>query len=297
VPDLLGSVGWPLIDRFEIGPLSVSPHGVGIAVGFLAGGALLARRAERNLGVSREDIWNMLMWAILGVIVGARLSYVVGHLLANDAVGQGFRDDPASMLRIWEGGVSLQGGILGGILAAIPYGRRRGIAMLPVLDAAAPGFPLGIAIGRIGDLIIGDHLGSRTDFFLGFRYVGGAQPPDRTLAVGEVVHQTALYDMLVAAALFPIVMRLSRRTLPAGHLIAWTAIGYAAGRLVTDFARTEVATFGPLRATQWTSIAFIVAGAAWLLRRRPRVVPSTLDVDVEGALARRDEDPESLAVE
>lgn len=229
------------------------------------------------------------MWSILGVIVGARLAFVLGHL-------DEFTTDPASILRIWEGGVSLQGGILGAIAAATPYARKHGFKMLPLLDAAAPGFPLGIALGRIGDLVIGDHLGSPTNFFLGFRYSGGAQPPDRVLAIGDVVHQTALYDMLIAAALFPIVMRLARRTLPTGHLIAWTAIGYAAGRFITDFARTEVAAFYGLRGTQWTSIALIVVGTAWLLRPRVRAVPSTLNVETERALVSGDDDAESASL-
>lgn len=290
MPEVLAAIGWRLIDRIHIGPLAISPHGIGIAVGFLAGGALLARRAERMLGVRREQIWNMLMWAIVGVIIGARLAFVIGHWSE-------FSGNLGQIPKIWEGGVSLQGGIIGGIIAAIPYGRRNGIAMLPILDAAAPGFPLGIALGRVGDLIIGDHLGNPTTFALGYRYLGGAQPPDRTLQIGDVVHQTALYDLLIAAAIVPIVMRIARRTMPTGHLIAWTAILYAAGRFVTDFARTEVATFFGLRGTQWTSIALIVVGSTWLLRRRPRVVPSTLDVGVERSLSGGDQEPQDTAVD
>lgn len=281
----MAAIGWKLIDRIHIGPLSISPHGIGIAVGFLAGGALLARRAERMLGVTREQIWNMLMWAIVGVIIGARLAYVLGHWSE-------FSSDLTQIPRVWEGGVSLQGGILGGIVAAIPYGRRHGIPMLPILDAAAPGFPLGIALGRFGDLVIGDHLGTPTTFVLGYEYLGGAQPPDRTLAIGDVVHQTALYDLLIAAAILPIVLRLARRSMPTGQLISWTAILYAAGRFVTDFARTEVATFSGLRGTQWTSIAFIVVGVTWLLRPRARVVPSTLDVPIERDLPGGQQQPQ-----
>lgn len=286
MPDILAAIGWRLIDRIEIGPLSISPHGIGIALGFLAGGALLARRAERMLGIPKDRTWNMLMWAILGVIIGARLAYVIGHW-------DEFSQDLAQIPRIWEGGVSLQGGILGGIVAAMPYARAHGIRMLPMLDAAAPGFPLGIAIGRVGDLVIGDHLGTPTTFFLGYKYLGGALPPGRPdVGIGEVVHQTALYDLLIAAAILPLVLRLARRTLPTGHLIAWTAIFYASGRIATDFARTGVATFFALRGTQWTSIAFIVVGATWLLRPRARVVPSTLEVGVEGTLPGGDEEPQ-----
>lgn len=266
----LAAIGWRVLDRIRIGPIVVSPHGLGIAAGFLAGGALLARRAERSLGIAREHIWNMLMWSILGVIVGARAAFVIGHPELF------FPDDPLSVLRVWEGGVALYGGIFGGILAAIPYQRRHRLPTVALLDAAAPGFPLGIAIGRIGDLIIGDHLGSETSFILGYRYLGG-DLPDRVLAIGTVVHQTALYDMLIAAIIFPIVLRASRKIRPTGHLIAIAGLWYAAGRFITDFARTEVATVGGLRGTQWTSLAIITFGLTWLTLRRPSRVGSAPD--------------------
>lgn len=259
---LFASIGWRVLDRFRFGPLEISPHGIGIAAGFLAGGSLLARRAERSLGIAREHTWNMLMWSIVGVIGGARIAFVIGH---PDLF---FPDDPLGVLRVWEGGVALYGGIFGGLLAALPYQRAHGLPSRALLDAAAPAFPLGIALGRIGDLVIGDHLGSTTNFFLGYRYLGGTLP-DRTLAVGTVVHQTALYDMLIAALIFPIVMRASRKTRPPGQLFAIAALWYAAGRFVTDFARTEVATLGGLRGTQWTSLAIILVGVSLLAFRRP----------------------------
>jgi phosphatidylglycerol---prolipoprotein diacylglyceryl transferase len=281
----LAAIGWRVIDRFRFGPLEISPHGIGIAAGFMAGGALFARRAERLLGVRKEHTWNMLMWAIVGVIIGARLAFVIGH---PDLF---FPDDPLGVFRIWEGGVALYGGIFGGILATIPYHRKHNLPTVELLDAAAPGFPLGIAIGRIGDLIIGDHLGAPTDFFLGYRYLGGPLP-DRTLAIGDVVHQTALYDMLIAAIIFPIVMVLARKHRPRGRLIAMTGMLYAAGRFVTDFARTEVATFGGLHGTQWTSIAIVLVGLAWLSRRPRRGYSLPLEQPLHEPAVIADDEPD-----
>ncbi|MGZ4242122.1 MAG: prolipoprotein diacylglyceryl transferase, partial [Actinomycetota bacterium] len=153
---LLAYLGWKVIPRFKLGPISVSPHGIGIAVGYAAGGSLLARRAERLYGIAREHVWNMLMWAVAGVVVGARLFYIVGHLNLY------FPHDPLGIFEIWQGGIVFYGGVFGGIAAAYPYMRKHHLRFWHVMDAAAPGFPLGLICGRIGDLIIGDHLGGPT---------------------------------------------------------------------------------------------------------------------------------------
>lgn len=279
--NLLAYLSWKTLPRIPLGPLKISPHGIGIAIGFALGGQLLARRAERLYGIAREHIWNMLMWAVLGVVVGARLFYVAGHL------SDFFPARPWDVFAIQNGGIVLYGGILGGIVAAYPYARKHGLPYLKLLDAAAPGFPLGIIFGRMGDLIIGDHLGAPTTFFLGWRYQGGIDCsinstidgclPDRVLQIGDVVHQTALYDLLIASVLFPLVLLLGRRARPTGNLIMSAAILYAIGRFFTDFARTQAATFLGVHGTQWVSIALIVTGTVFLIRKRNEPVPQPSD--------------------
>lgn len=257
----LAALGWKLVD--QVGPFS--PHGLGIAIGYVAGGSLGASRAERLYGIKKDHIWNALMWAVVGVIVGARLFYVAGHL------GDYFPDDILGIFRIWEGGIVFYGGAIGGIIAGIPYLRRNGIPVWHGLDSIAPGFPLGIIIGRLGDLVIGDHLGGPTNFFLGYRYQGGALPPGCSVAgfdpsptvscpaIGDVVHQTALYDFLSVLIIFPVVLWIARPRRPDGFVFTMMASWYALGRLVSDFAR-PAATYGGLRGTQWVSVAIIVFG-------------------------------------
>src|SRR5947207_2072189 len=152
----------PLV-HVHIGPLSISPHGVGIAVGFLAGARLMLPEANRK-GIRDEQVYALLTRAAIGAIIGARLAYVVNH--AGDY--SSFWD----IFAVWQGGISLLGGIAGAIILALPKMRSERLSFWKVMDAAAPGIALGVIIGRIGDLIVADHLGKTTHFFLGYKCPG-----------------------------------------------------------------------------------------------------------------------------
>ena len=236
---LLGQIGWPVIDRFRLGEdFAISPHGIFIAIGFAVGAWLLGRIAPR-WGVSADDVQGVVFWSLVGAIVGARIFYVIAHL--------GEFDSGVDMLRIWEGGISLLGGIAGAVIVNVPRVRRQGYRFFQVADPVAPALALGIAIGRIGDLIIADHLGTPTSWLLAWTYRGGTIAPPfscrdgfcqaslqggrletitrdgarlldetgRVIAQGVGVHQTALYDMVSATALFVllsvVMMRVPRR--------------------------------------------------------------------------------------
>ena len=222
---------WEIISRLEIGPLSISPHGIGIALGYLLGAQLMVRRARKYGGPDENDIWNTLFWALLGAIIGARVGYVIGHF--SEVTDNG--DDLLGIFRIWEGGISLLGGITGAVLVALPYLRRKKMGFWRTVDLAAPGLALGIVIGRIGDLMIGDHLGKPTNFALGWRCLGdvdGVKPtPARVYraALGEgeppslgcfdlTLHQTALYDFVSTLLLFGVLLWIGRRARNTGLL-------------------------------------------------------------------------------
>lgn len=103
------------------------------------------------------------------------------------------------MPAVWEGGISLFGGLVGGVLAAVPVMRARRLSFWSLMDAAAPGLALGIAIGRVGDLVVGDHLGRPTDVAVGFRCTGADTASRCTAPVGDGVHLPALYDLVAAS--------------------------------------------------------------------------------------------------
>ncbi len=89
---------------------------------------------------------------------------------------------------------------------ALPYLHRRGHHLWPLLDAAAPGLAIGIAIGRLGDLVVADHLGKPTDFLLGYRCTGAETASPCVAPVGQAVHQPALYDLAAVLMLLGLLL-------------------------------------------------------------------------------------------
>lgn len=285
----LAAVGWPVLDRVRFGEsFAISPHGLGIAIGFLLGAVLLTRLAPSR-GIDPDHISTMIFWALIGAVVGSRLFYVIAHFSEFDNVGQ--------MLAVWRGGISLLGGIAGATLVNIPLMRRYGYRFFQVMDPAVISLAFGIAIGRIGDLIIGDHLGKPTSWLLAWTYEGGTLAPPyacragRCVAellngsqqmvvtrdgatllgsAGEVisrgvgVHQTALYDILSASLLFLVLWRLNKRPRREGVLTLTFGLWYGVTRLVTDFLRIDKRFFG-LTGSQWTAIAVAAISAGILI--------------------------------
>jgi len=224
------------------------------------------------------------------------------------------------------GGLTLLGGIARAVLINVPLFRRYGYSFFQVMDGAVIGLAFGIAFGRIGDLIIGDHLGKPTSWLLAFRYEGGnlagfscaANVCRATLEGGQLlevtkagatltsstgqvigqgvgVHQTALYDMVSATLLFFLLYLLSRRELRRGVLTLTFGAWYGAMRVVEDFLRVDKRILG-LTGSQWTggivSIVCIVTLLAWSRRRRT----VRLDEDDGAPADERDLADEAAAV-
>ena len=278
---------WSILPRIELGALSISPHGIGIAVGFLAGAQLMVRRARRFGGPKEDDIWNTLFYALLGAIVGARVGYVLGHL--SEVTDGG--DDILGIFKVWEGGISLIGGITGAVLFALPHMLRKKMGFWRTMDLAAPGLALGIVIGRIGDLIIGDHLGKPTDFALGWRCageIGGGDPvaaevyrealeagsPPSLGCFDLVLHQTAIYDFFSTLALLAVLLFVGRQARRPGFMILVFTVWYSAMRVITDFLRVDRRYLG-LTGSQLMTLAVGLIALALLARYRgapPRAV-------------------------
>ncbi|HJP64841.1 MAG TPA: prolipoprotein diacylglyceryl transferase family protein [Actinomycetota bacterium] len=293
----LAEISWRVLDRFRFGDsFAISPHGVGIAIGYLAGAAVLIYEAKRR-GIAEDRASAWVFWALIGAMVGARVFYVLGHYSEFDGIGD--------MLAVWRGGISLIGGIFGSLIFTYPVIRRTGVPWLRATDTAAIGLPLGIVIGRIGDLVIGDHLGKPTSWALAFVYRGGnlsgyscasgdvcrialsgghteiVTPAgaqlfrgDQLIAQGAGVHQTALYDFLSTMVLVALLIWLSRRPRRDGVLFLIFAGWYAGGRVVTDFLRIDKQWFG-LTGSQWASVGVLLACLVTLAVFALRPLPAT----------------------
>jgi phosphatidylglycerol:prolipoprotein diacylglycerol transferase len=172
-------------------------------------------------------------------------------------------------------GFTFYGGFIAAALGIAYYIRRQRLS-LSYLDAIAAGLPLGIAVGRIGDVINGEHYGPTTDFFLGVR---NTHPDALTPSPDVAYHSGGLYEVLIAAIVFAIAWPLRKR-LKRPLALMWLVIAlFAVGRFFEFFLRSDSADLAlGLEIAQWTSLALLaIAGAgAWLTRgRRPRLEEST----------------------
>ncbi|HUR77796.1 MAG TPA: prolipoprotein diacylglyceryl transferase [Acidimicrobiales bacterium] len=258
---MLAALSYHPLVHIDIGPLSLSPHGIGIAVGFLLGARVMLPAAEKK-GISADDVSALLVRAAIGAIVGARLAYVLNH--AGDYV-----DDPLEIVQIWHGGISLLGGFAGAIAWALPEMRKRRLNFWQVMDAAAPGMAVGVIIGRIGDLVVADHLGKPTSFFLGYKCpsldVDTAVPC--IAGPGHLVHQPALYDLVLTIIVLLVLLWLRRTPRYDGFLILSFGMLYGFNRFVEDWFRIDVTHGTGLTGSQWTAVLTMIVCAAWLVLR------------------------------
>jgi phosphatidylglycerol---prolipoprotein diacylglyceryl transferase len=241
----------------EVGPLTLAWHGITIAVGILIGGVAAGREARKR-GLDTEPLYAIGMILIVGALVGGRLYYLAEH-------------DRMFDLGDWVGsrGFTFYGGFIAAALGIGLYVWRRRLSV-EYLDAVAFGLPLGIAIGRIGDVINGEHYGPATTFFLGVRNTN----PDADVPSPDVAyHSGGLYEVLIGAIVFAIVLAL-RPHLRRPTAMTWLVIALlAAGRFVEFFVRSDSDKVAlGLEVAQWTSLGLlVVAGVgAWftLARRR-----------------------------
>ena len=295
--ETIASVGWPILDRFRFGEIAISPHGLGIAAGFMTGAWLFTKLSVRR-GIPEGLASSIVFWSVVGSLVGARVAYVIAHVSEFAS--------PLDWLRIWEGGISLLGGIAGATIANAVNIKRQEyrFRFFQVADAIAPCLALGISIGRIGDLIIGDHLGKPTSWLLAWTYEGGRLAPpfscagdsctatlrggfsetiDRAgatlsdaagnvIARGVGVHQTALYDMLLAGILFAFLWWFIRSPRREGVTTLAFGLSYGGIRLLEDSIRIDK-RFGPFTGSQWTAltVAILASGLLiyWAVSKRP----------------------------
>ena len=268
------------IVRIHLGPLSISPHGIGIAVGFLLG-ALLMLPAARRRGITDEQVWALLGRAAVGAVVGARLAYVLNH-------PGSYASRPWEILLVWRGGLSLLGGIAGAVLAALPKMLSEGLRFWTVTDAAVPGLALGILVGRLGDLVVGDHLGKPTSSVLGFVCTRAPSASPCEAPLGQAVHMPALYDLVSAGLLLALLLWLRRKPRYDGFLTLAFAAWYGAGRFLIDFTRVDT-THGLGLASSLG--AALVGGAT---ARNPRVFVRPTPGNGGGGAKPPPTDPPSL---
>jgi phosphatidylglycerol---prolipoprotein diacylglyceryl transferase len=246
---------------FKLGPFLITWHGVFAVLGILAGARLgLWLLSKDGVDVSRGA--DGVAWMVVAGLIGARLLYVWENYKL-------FAGQLGRIFLLTEGGISQWGGLFGAMLGAYIWARRAAISYWKVIDAAGAATMIGLAIGRIGDVINGEHHGTPTNLPWGVEYVNAntlGQP-------GLVVHPEVVYEMILTlvllGALLPFHQRLKAR-LPDGVLgLVYLGL-YGLGRFFLSYLRTDPAVFAGLRQAQLASLLmFVIAVVAIpLLMRR-----------------------------
>lgn len=245
---------------FDLGPFTLTWHGLFTAVGIIAGVWLSVWLCKRD-GIPSEVAQEIALVAVPCAIVGARLFFVFEHF-------DKFSDSPQKIITdITEGGITLYGGLIGGVLGGLIYALFRRWPIAITLDAAAPGMVLGQALGRIGDLINGEHHADPTGLPWAFKYTH----PDTLGQFGEAVHPTAggyeLVGDLIICALLVFVLRRVVRT-PGWVFCAYVAI-YGLMRFALSYTRTDEQTIADIPVPQLVAgltVGLAVIAASVLMR-------------------------------
>jgi phosphatidylglycerol---prolipoprotein diacylglyceryl transferase len=247
---------------FRIGPFLITWHGVFAVLGILAGARLGLWLLGKN-GVEVKQGADGVAWMVLVGLVGARLLYVWENYKL-------FEGNLARIFAITEGGISQWGGLFGAMVGAYIWARRAAFSYWKLLDAAGAAAMIGLAIGRVGDVVNGEHHGTPTTLPWGVEYVN----PDTLGQPGQIVHPEVAYEMIltlvILGAILPFHQRLKAR-LPDGVLgLAYLGL-YAIGRFLLSYFRTDPAVFAGLRQAQLASllmVAIAVVAIPILFRRR-----------------------------
>jgi phosphatidylglycerol:prolipoprotein diacylglycerol transferase len=234
-----------------------------LMAGAMALGLWLAHRDARRRGEDPERLLKAAELALLGGLVGARLYYVLFNL-------DYYLRSPAKILAVWEGGLAIHGGVLGGVLVGGIYAWVRRLPLLTYLDVAAPSLALGQAIGRWGNFFNEEAFGTPTDLPWKLYISPPQRPPIYSQA--EFFHPTFLYESLWDLGVYLLLIWAFRdRLARAPGALFLTYLGlYSVGRFFTEGLRTDPLMFGSLRVAQLVSLlaaAAALVGVPLLLRK------------------------------
>ena len=244
----------------HIGPFPLRAYALCIILGVVLAVVLGDRRFVAR-GGRPGAVADVATWAVPGGIVGARLYHVVTSPSA-------YLEDPVRALYVWQGGLGIPGGVLGGVLVGWLVCRRQGIAPGALADAIAPGVALAQAVGRFGNWFNQELFGRPTDLPWALS-IDPENRPDRYAGV-DGFHPTFLYESLWDVGVALLVLWADRRyRLSHGRAFALYLAAYAVGRAWIEALRVdEASTFLGLRLNDWVMAVVLAGAVAYLVRRR-----------------------------
>src|SRR3954447_14291818 len=235
--------------EIHLGPLTLQTFGIAFAFAFLASGSVFARRLH-ELGKPIDWAYEGIFAALVGGLVGSRLDYIIQNWdqVSGDIFGNVFSGS----------GLVFFGGLIGGAVGVLIWGRWRGFIGWTLLDSAAAPIAIGYAVGRIGCQVSGDgDYGQPSDLPWAMAY------PHGTVPTTQEVHPTPVYETLAMGLIAWALWRLRDRV-RAGVLFASYLVLSGAERLLVEFIRRNDEVFAGLTAPQLESVGLIIVGGTWL---------------------------------
>ncbi|HIF9154092.1 TPA: prolipoprotein diacylglyceryl transferase [Photobacterium damselae] len=260
-----GYLTFPQIDPVlvQIGPLAIRWYGLMYLIGFAFAMWLANRRADQpGSGWTKDQVSDLLFAGFLGVVIGGRIGYVLFYnfdlFLAN----------PLYLFKVWTGGMSFHGGLLGVITAMFWYGHKNGRTFFSIADFIAPLVPFGLGMGRLGNFINGELWGRVTDVPWAMIFPTGGPLPR---------HPSQLYEFLLEGVVLFIILNLFiRKPRPIGAVSGLFLLCYGSFRFFVEFFRQPDAQLGFfdgwLTMGQILSTPMILLGAAiliWAYKKKP----------------------------
>lgn len=225
-----------------------------LVVGGMMLAVWLAGREEKRLGLPVDTAVDLALAAVPAGIIGARLYYVLMSW-------EQFAKRPVSVLYVWQGGLGIYGGVIGGVLAVYIYAQRKKLSFALLADMLAPGLLLAQAVGRWGNYFNMEAYGVQiTDPRLQFFPLAVWIPADEAWHAATFFYES-VWNLCGFAALW--MMRAGKQK--KGSIFAWYLLIYGAGRFVIEQLRTDSLYIGQLRASQWLSLVLCVGAAATLI--------------------------------
>ena len=255
---------------FHVGGFALTWYSLAITLALLAG-ILVALSEGRRKGGSKDLIFALALWAIIGGFIGARLFHVVENL---DYYGANLW----TIFALQKGGLAIWGGVIGGALAVAIYAKRRGLPLARLADGAVPALLVGQIIGRIGCIINGDAYGGTTSLPWGFVY----SHPDALIPGhlwGIPTHPYPVYEMIWNLAILLSLWLVRTRVKTDGLLFFSYIFLYSLGRFVLSFVRQEKIWFWGLQEAQVVALLALLASVlaiTYLLTRKKRLARQEL---------------------
>ncbi len=222
---------------FSIGHYSMNVFGMFIGIGIVVGVLVAIKEANRKK-YSIDTITDLMMYAVIFGIVGARLYYVLAFNL------EYYLSNPSKIVAVWDGGLSIQGALIGGALVSLIYARIKKINLWRAADIMAPGIILGQAIGRVGCDVFGYAM--KNEYFWGI------------LRNGQVLHPTQMYESMLNFILFGIIWARRKSVKYDGQLFFIYLIGFSINRFIVEFFRINPIFIEPFTVAHATSIGLIL---------------------------------------